>query len=108
MHCFSGTAEHARRSLDSASPLVCRQPDLPRGAAIREAAAQLPADRILVETDAPFLAPIPHRGQRNEPALVVHTAARPGRASRHLRGRSWPRRPRRTSSASFRSYGAAY
>jgi TatD DNase family protein len=33
-----------------------------------------PANRILIETDAPFLAPIPHRGQRNEPALVVHTA----------------------------------
>jgi TatD DNase family protein len=47
----------------------------PAAKAIREAAAFAPADRILVETDAPFLAPIPFRGQRNEPALVIHTAA---------------------------------
>ncbi len=38
-------------------------------------AAELPEDRLLVETDAPFLAPVPHRGRRNEPAHVVHTAA---------------------------------
>ncbi len=42
-------------------------------APIREAAAFAPADRILVETDAPFLAPIPYRGKRNEPAFVVKT-----------------------------------
>jgi TatD DNase family protein len=47
----------------------------PAAKSIREAAAFAPADRILVETDAPFLAPIPFRGQRNEPALVAHTAA---------------------------------
>jgi TatD DNase family protein len=47
----------------------------PAAAAIREAAKGAPVDRILVETDAPFLAPIPHRGQRNEPALMAHTAA---------------------------------
>ena len=39
-------------------------------------AARVPADRILVETDAPFLAPVPHRGRRNEPAYVVDTARR--------------------------------
>ena len=43
--------------------------------ALREIARDLPADRILVETDAPFLAPIPYRGKRNEPAYVAHTAA---------------------------------
>ena len=41
---------------------------------IRDIARDLPADRILVETDAPYLAPPPHRGKRNEPAFVVHTA----------------------------------
>jgi TatD DNase family protein len=41
---------------------------------LREIAADIPADRLLVETDAPYLAPVPHRGRRNEPAFVVHTA----------------------------------
>ncbi len=44
-------------------------------ATIREAAAAVPPSRILVETDAPYLAPVPHRGRRNEPAFVIHTAA---------------------------------
>ena len=43
--------------------------------AVRAAAAGVPHDRLLVETDAPYLAPVPHRGKRNEPAFVVHTAA---------------------------------
>jgi TatD DNase family protein len=44
-------------------------------ASLRETAARQPLDRVLVETDSPYLAPVPHRGQRNEPAHVVHTAA---------------------------------
>jgi TatD DNase family protein len=47
----------------------------PNSQSIRDAALLAPAHRIFVETDAPFLAPIPFRGQRNEPALVKHTAA---------------------------------
>jgi TatD DNase family protein len=43
--------------------------------ALREIARDVPADRILVETDAPYLAPVPHRGKRNEPGFVMHTAA---------------------------------
>ncbi len=43
--------------------------------ALRDVAAKMPLDRVLVETDCPYLAPVPHRGQRNEPAYVVHTAA---------------------------------
>jgi TatD DNase family protein len=42
---------------------------------LRAVARTVPADRFMVETDAPFLAPVPHRGQRNEPAFVLHTAA---------------------------------
>jgi TatD DNase family protein len=76
MHCFSGTVEHARRSLDLGFHLsFAGNLTYPKAVSIREAAAFAPADRILVETDAPFLAPIPYRGQRNEPALVAHTAA---------------------------------
>ena len=76
MHCFSGGVEHARRSLDLGFYLsFAGNLTYPAAKSIREAAAFAPADRILVETDAPFLAPIPFRGQRNEPALVAHTAA---------------------------------
>ncbi len=76
MHCFSGDVAHARRSLDLGFYLsFAGNVTYPRSVAIREAAAFAPADRILVETDAPFLAPIPHRGRTNEPALVTHTAA---------------------------------
>jgi TatD DNase family protein len=76
MHCFSGDLDHARRSLDLGFYLsFAGNLTYPKAQGTREAAAFAPADRILVETDAPFLAPIPHRGQRNEPALVVHTAA---------------------------------
>jgi TatD DNase family protein len=48
----------------------------PKSSELREIARDLPAERLLVETDAPYLAPAPHRGKRNEPAFVVHTAAR--------------------------------
>jgi TatD DNase family protein len=75
MHCFSGTVDQAQRSLEAGFYLsFAGNLTYPRAQSIREAAAAAPADRILVETDAPFLAPIPHRGERNEPALVLHTA----------------------------------
>ncbi|MBN9616219.1 MAG: hydrolase TatD [Acidobacteriales bacterium 59-55] len=75
MHCFSGTVDQGRRSLDAGFYLsFAGNLTYPKSQTIRDAAVMAPSDRILVETDAPFLAPIPHRGQRNEPALVVHTA----------------------------------
>ena len=75
LHCFSGTLEQARRALDFGFYLsFAGNLTYPRAAGLREVAASAPADRILIETDAPFLAPIPHRGEQNEPALVVHTA----------------------------------
>lgn len=74
MHCFTGTVEEARRALDlgfhiSLSGIVT----FPKAEALRDVARFVPADRLLVETDAPFLAPIPYRGKRNEPAWVVET-----------------------------------
>lgn len=76
MHCFSGTPEQARLSVAAGFYLsFAGNLTYPRSTAIREAATEAPADRILVETDAPFLAPIPHRGKPNEPAFVAHTAA---------------------------------
>ncbi|WP_348268902.1 TatD family hydrolase [Edaphobacter paludis] len=75
MHCFSGTVEQAQRSLDAGFYLsFAGNLTYPKSQSIRDAAAMAPGDRILIETDAPFLSPIPHRGHRNEPALVTHTA----------------------------------
>lgn len=76
MHCFSGNIEDAKRSLDLGFYLsFAGNMTYPKAQSIRDAAAFAPTDRILVETDAPFLAPVPLRGQRNEPAFVAHTAA---------------------------------
>jgi len=74
-HCFSGAAELARAALDlgfaiSFSGIVT----FPKAEALRAIAAAVPGDRLLVETDCPYLAPVPRRGRRNEPAWVVHTA----------------------------------
>ncbi len=75
MHCFGGGWEQARRSLDLGF-LVSFAGNLtyPKAQALRDVAARVPLDGVLVETDAPWLAPAPQRGQRNEPALVVQTA----------------------------------
>jgi TatD DNase family protein len=75
MHCFGGGWEQARRSLDLGF-LVSFAGNLtyPKAQPLREVAARLPLDGVLVETDAPWLTPAPHRGRRNEPAFVVRTA----------------------------------
>lgn len=75
-HCFTGTADEARRCLDFGAMIsftgVVTYPNAPE---VREAAALVPSDRLMVETDAPYLAPVPHRGKRpNRPAWVHHTA----------------------------------
>jgi TatD DNase family protein len=75
MHCFGAGWEQARRSLDLGF-LVSFAGNLtyPKAQPLREVAARMPLDGILVETDAPWLAPMPNRGKRNEPALVAQTA----------------------------------
>jgi len=75
MHCFGGGWEQARRSLEIGF-LVSFAGNLtyPKAQPLREVAARLPLESVLVETDAPWLAPAPHRGQRNEPAMVAQTA----------------------------------
>jgi TatD DNase family protein len=76
IHCFSEDVPFARAALDigfvsSFSGLVT----FPKARGVLEAALAQPLDAILVETDAPFLAPVPRRGKRNEPSYVAHTAA---------------------------------
>jgi len=75
MHCFSGGPAEAARCIElgfylSFGGIVT----FPKALELQEAARTAPADRILVETDAPYLAPVPRRGKRNEPAFVVETA----------------------------------
>jgi TatD DNase family protein len=75
MHCFSGNEDQATRSLAAGFYLsFAGNVTYPKSTAIQAVAATAPSDRILIETDAPFLAPIPLRGQTNEPAFVTHTA----------------------------------
>lgn len=77
MHCFSGGAEEARQCLELGFYLsFAGVVTFPKAVRVQEAARVTPLERLLVETDAPYLAPVPHRGRRNEPAYVVHTAAR--------------------------------
>ena len=75
-HCFTGGPDEARRGLDLGAILSFSGIVTFKGAPeVREAAALCPLDRLTVETDAPFLAPVPHRGQRNRPAWVTHVGA---------------------------------
>jgi TatD DNase family protein len=77
MHCFTGDAAQARQALDMGFHLAFGGVlTFPKAEALREAARLTPEDRLLVETDCPYLAPVPFRGKRNEPAFVVETARR--------------------------------
>lgn len=76
IHCFSGGVADARAYLDAGQHLSFSGIVTFKNAGdIREAAAFAPLDRILIETDAPYLAPIPHRGRKNEPAFIAETLA---------------------------------
>lgn len=75
LHCFTGEWRHARAALDFGFYIsFAGNVSFPKAEDIREAAKQVPLDRMLIETDSPFLAPVPYRGKRNEPAFVVNTA----------------------------------
>ncbi|MBV9573494.1 MAG: TatD family hydrolase [Acidobacteriales bacterium] len=79
MHCFTGTLAHATRALDMGFLIsFAGNITYPKSQGIRNVAKELPLDRILIETDCPFLAPVPFRGKRNEPAFVRETARQIG------------------------------
>jgi TatD DNase family protein len=104
LHCFTGGERLARHALNlglhiSFSGIVA----FPRAEEIRAVAAWLPADRLLVETDAPYLAPPPHRGKRNEPAFVVEIA----RVIAELRGTTFERMAETTAENFARLFDAA-
>jgi TatD DNase family protein len=85
LHCFTGTWPQAKQALDMGFMIsFAGNLTFPKAQQIRDAALEVPLDRMLIETDAPYLAPVPHRGKRNEPAFVKETARRLG----ELRGLS--------------------
>jgi len=85
LHCFTGDWKHAERALDMEFMIsFAGNVTFPKAQQIRDAAKQVPMDRMLIETDCPYLAPVPYRGKRNEPAFVKETARQIG----ELRGRS--------------------
>lgn len=102
LHCFGGGWPMAESALELgfmvsfAGNVTFRKAD-----ALREVARQIPLDRLLVETDCPFLTPVPHRGKRNEPARVVDTA----RFLAELRGESLEELGRATSANFARLFG---
>jgi len=75
LHCFTGELKHARTALEMGFMIsFAGNVTYPKAQNIRDTAKEVPLDRMLIETDAPYLAPIPYRGKRNEPAYVVETA----------------------------------
>lgn len=102
IHCFSGDAALARTFMELGFVLsLPGTVTFPKAETAREVARAVPLDCLLVETDAPFLAPVPRRGKRNEPALVVHTA----REIARLRGEPFEEVARVTSMAARRVFG---
>lgn len=100
LHCFTGGWHHAKRALDLGFMIsFAGNITFPKAQPIRDAAKEVPLERILIETDSPFLAPVPYRGKRNEPAFVKEVAKQLG----ELRGLSTEEAGRRTA-ANFYSF----
>ena len=94
LHCFTGTWPQASRALDMGFMIsFAGNVTFPKAQQIRDAAMEVPLDRMLIETDCPYLAPVPNRGKRNEPAFVKETARKLG----ELRGLSMDEVGERTS-----------
>ena len=102
LHCFTGTWPHAKRALDVGFMIsFAGNVTFPKAQQIRDVALQVPLDRMLIETDSPYLAPVPYRGKRNEPAFVKETARQIG----ELRGLSTEEAGQRTAENFYRFFG---
>jgi len=101
LHCFTGSWGHAQAGLDMGFMIsFAGNVTFPKAQQIREAAKQAPLDRMLIETDSPFLAPVPHRGKRNEPSFVREVARQLG----ELRGLSTEEIGLRTANNFYRFF----
>jgi TatD DNase family protein len=79
LHCFTSSSAHAKRALDMGFMIsFAGNVTFPKAQLIRDSAKEVPLDHMLIETDSPFLAPIPYRGKRNEPAFVKEVARQIG------------------------------
>jgi len=79
LHCFTGNWQQAKSALDMGFMIsFAGNLTFPKAQQIRDAALEVPLERMLIETDSPYLAPVPHRGKRNEPAFVKQTAQKLG------------------------------
>jgi TatD DNase family protein len=104
LHCFSGSIDHARRALEMGFMIsFAGNITFPKAQSIRDAAQMVPLDRMLIETDSPYLAPVPHRGRRNEPAYVKEVARQIG----ELRGLSGEVIGSRTARNFYKFFGLA-
>ena len=84
LHCFTGNWSHAKRALDMGFMIsFAGNITFPKEQPIRDAAKAIPLERLLIETDSPFLAPVPYRGKRNEPAFVKEVARQLGEIRGH-------------------------
>jgi len=101
LHCFTGPWIYARRALDLGFMIsFAGNITFPKAQPIRDAAKEVPMDRLLIETDSPFLAPVPNRGKRNEPIFVKEVARQVG----ELRGLSTEDIGRQTASNFYRFF----
>jgi TatD DNase family protein len=101
LHCFTSTWNHAKRALDMGFMIsFAGNVTFPKAQQIRDSAKKVSLDRMFIETDSPFLAPVPHRGKRNEPAFVKETARQLG----ELRGLSAEEIGRLTSQNFYRFF----
>jgi TatD DNase family protein len=101
LHCFTGQPEHARAALDMGFMIsFAGNITYPKAQNIRDIAAKVPLGRFLIETDSPYLAPIPHRGKRNEPAFVLEVA----RQIAELRSSTQPEIGRQAAENFFRFF----
>lgn len=101
LHCFTGNSSQAKRALDMGFMVsFAGNLTFPKAQQIRDAALEVPLDRMLIETDSPFLAPVPYRGKRNEPAYVKEVARQLG----ELRGLSMEEIGRQTTQNFYRFF----
>ena len=104
LHCFTGGLAHARAAVDMGFMIsFAGNITFPKAQNIREAARAVPLERMLIETDSPFLAPVPHRGKRNEPAFVKEVARQIG----ELRGMGAEEAGRQTAQNFYRFFQLA-